>query len=101
MSHARLTKSIPVAIAAGLVAMVMYANWRAARKPEGSPAPQIGAPGGPRTSPEGLNDAIAKLEARLADDPADVSAAVALADVLMRQARVGATRPRRSERRRS
>jgi tetratricopeptide (TPR) repeat protein len=49
--------------------------------------PQIGTPGAPPTSADGLRQRISEMEKRLSDHPGDVSAAVLLADALLRQAR--------------
>lgn len=50
--------------------------------------PMLGAPGAGSTSRDGLTSTIAEMDARLASKPADASAAVILADALLRQARV-------------
>jgi tetratricopeptide (TPR) repeat protein len=50
-------------------------------------APAIGMPGAPPTSPGGLRQRIADMEARLQRRPNDATAALALADALLRQAR--------------
>ena len=49
--------------------------------------PQIGMPGAPPTTADGLRQRISEMERRLSDHPGDVSAAVLLADALLRQAR--------------
>jgi tetratricopeptide (TPR) repeat protein len=71
-----------------VVLMVGYANWRDAGRRPPPPVREIGGPGAPPTSRGGLDATIATLEQRLKDDPADLEAAVGLADALMRQARV-------------
>ena len=81
---------VPCAIIAAVVAMVVSANIREGR-PSGRPSavlPALGAPG-VSTSREGLDRRIAEMEARLAKDKDDVSAAVLLSDALIRQSRVG------------
>jgi len=50
-------------------------------------APAVGMPGGPPTSPDGLQHRIAEMEARLQTQPDDLSAALLLSDALLRQAR--------------
>ncbi len=53
-----------------------------------SSAPVVGMPGAPRTSADGLAQRISEMEKRLQESPHDNSAAVLLADALLRQARV-------------
>src|SRR5262245_60491846 len=50
--------------------------------------PMLGAPGAPATSRDGLSNTITQMEARLASKPDDATAAVTLADALLRQTRV-------------
>jgi tetratricopeptide (TPR) repeat protein len=50
--------------------------------------PMLGAPGAPATSRDGLSNTITQMEARLASTPDDATAAVRLADALLRQTRV-------------
>ncbi len=50
-------------------------------------APQIGMPGSPPTSAEGLRQRVGDMEQRLREHPRDAGAAVLLADALLRQAR--------------
>jgi tetratricopeptide (TPR) repeat protein len=50
--------------------------------------PMLGAPGAAATSRDGLTSTITQMEARLASKPDDASAAVMLADALVRQTRV-------------
>src|SRR5215467_13097844 len=49
--------------------------------------PQVGMPGGPPTSADGLRQRIGEMEQRLREHPQDAGAAVLLADALLRQAR--------------
>src|SRR5215831_17676427 len=49
--------------------------------------PAVGMPGAPPTSASGLQERIKDMEERLREHPDDVSAAVLLADALLRQAR--------------
>jgi tetratricopeptide (TPR) repeat protein len=48
---------------------------------------QVGLPGSPPTSSDGLRQRIEQMEGRLRDQPQDAGAAVLLADALLRQAR--------------
>jgi tetratricopeptide (TPR) repeat protein len=50
--------------------------------------PAVGMPGAPPTSAAGLRKRVSDMEKRLAKEPNDHAAAVLLADVLLRQARV-------------
>ena len=50
--------------------------------------PMLGGPGAAATSRDGLTSTITQMEARLAAKPDDASAAVMLADALLRQTRV-------------
>jgi tetratricopeptide (TPR) repeat protein len=50
-------------------------------------SPGVGAPGGPATTVDGLRGRVSEMEARLRDRPADIEAAILLADALLRQAR--------------
>src|SRR5688572_22087351 len=57
-------------------------------------APGVGMPGGPPTSPAGLQQRIADMEGRLRTDPDDLGAALMLGDALLRHARAtGDVRP--------
>jgi tetratricopeptide (TPR) repeat protein len=57
-------------------------------------APGVGMPGGPPTSPVGLQQRISEMEDRLRSNPEDVGAAVMLSDALLRRARAtGDIRP--------
>jgi tetratricopeptide (TPR) repeat protein len=57
-------------------------------------APGVGMPGGPPTSPVGLQQRIAEMEERLRRNPNDLGAALMLSDALLRQARAtGNPRP--------
>src|SRR6478736_3091283 len=50
--------------------------------------PLAGAPGGTSTSRAALDDTVARMRARVARTPGDATAAVQLADALLRQTRV-------------
>ena len=81
---------VPVVIIAAVAAMVVTANIREGRR---SPrpfttAPPLGGAASASTSREGLAKRVAEMDRRLAANPDDVGAAVLLADVLIRQARV-------------
>jgi tetratricopeptide (TPR) repeat protein len=71
-----------------VAAMVLYANWQDAHSMPSTPALPAGSPGGTSTSRADLERTIAEMDKRLASNPADAPGAVALADTLMRQARV-------------
>lgn len=71
-----------------VAAMVVYANWQDVRSTASTPALPAGSPGGTSTSRADLERTIGEMENRLASNPADAAGAVALADTLMRQARV-------------
>jgi tetratricopeptide (TPR) repeat protein len=79
--------SVVIGVAA---AVVPHLNGRDARKTiePGSLAPAVGMPGAPSTSAEGLRQRISEMEKRLQERPQDAGAAVLLADVLLREARV-------------
>jgi tetratricopeptide (TPR) repeat protein len=81
---------VPVIIVAAVAAMVVTANLREGRRSRRpvTPLTALGAPGAPVSSREGLEQRIADIDARLAERPDDVGAAVLLADALMRQSRV-------------
>jgi len=77
-------------ILVGVVAAVVphLCSRRAAPQDEPiSIAPGVGMPGAPPTSADGLRRRIADTESRLREQPADIGAAVRLADALLRQAR--------------
>ena len=77
-------------VVVAVAAMVGYASWRDGR-PTGrrdSPAVVAGRLGSLATSREGLEARVRAMDARLAERPDDVDAAVLLADALLRQTRV-------------
>jgi len=80
---------VTIAIAA-IAAILPHVSWRESANPAGlmSSAPVVGMPGAPTTSAEGLAQRITEMEERLRESPHDNSAAVLLADALLRQARV-------------
>jgi tetratricopeptide (TPR) repeat protein len=82
------TYGVTFALLAGLAAVIVRANRDNRRTPlDGSPQATWGNTA-TVTSRAGLQQAAAQLERRLKDHPTDAAAAVSLADVLMRQARV-------------
>lgn len=85
-----MQKVVPYVIVAGIAATVFVAHWREA--PEAAPAAEplemIGSARGADSSAAGLAARITEMEARLAKTPDDASAAVVLAEALVRQARV-------------
>jgi tetratricopeptide (TPR) repeat protein len=90
----RLTKAFwsngaALAIIAGVLGLIVRAN-RAERAvtPDDVKSAAAGPRGGPTTSRDGLRQTVDAMRRRLHEHPADGSAAVSLADALMRQARV-------------
>jgi tetratricopeptide (TPR) repeat protein len=76
-------------IGAGLLVAGAACSTRPALPREKQVAvPMLGAPGAAATSRDGLTRTIAEMDVRLASKPVDASAAVMLADALLRQARV-------------
>ena len=79
------------AIVAGSAAAALphaVATRRTAPQPEAmSIGPQLGMPGAPPTSADGLRQRIDDMERRLRAETHDVGASVLLADALLRQAR--------------
>src|SRR6266850_337231 len=80
----------PSLIIAAVIGMVADASWRDATRSREhrTEVLPIGAPGAPATSREDLDRRIKDMEARLAANPENTGAAVALADALFRQTRV-------------
>jgi len=81
---------VPSLIIGAVVVMVAVANWRDTQRSRESQtaAPPIGTAGAPPTSRAALERRIAEMEARLRTKPDDATAALALADALLRQTRV-------------
>lgn len=76
-------------IVAGLGLVVLSAcAKRVERAVPAHPVPLLGTPGGATTSRADLEKTVMAMETRLASRPADVTAAVTLADALLRQTRV-------------
>ena len=73
-----------------IAAIVPHLSWHGTHDPAEamSIAPAVGMPGAPTTSADGLAQRIREMEKRLQDTPQDNTAAVLLADALLRQARV-------------
>lgn len=71
-----------------VAALVVYANLRDARAARALLALPPGVPGGPVTTREGLDRSIDMMRTRLSANRADAAAAVALAEALLRKARV-------------
>ena len=78
--------AVLVGIAAAAVPNLIRRSL-AHRAAETTVGPAIGMPGAPPTSAAGLQQRISDMEERLRRRPDDVSAAVLLADALLRQAR--------------
>jgi tetratricopeptide (TPR) repeat protein len=88
----RLTKAfwsngVALALIAGVLALIVRANHHQDR-PARNDLGLMGVSGVPATSREGLQQAVDAAQRRLRQHPTDASAAVALADALLRQARV-------------
>lgn len=86
----RSRRWIAIAIFAGCVAAVALPlrSGRADRADEPlTIGPQVGMPGSPPTSADGLRQRVSDMERRLRARPQDAGAAVLLADALLRQAR--------------
>ena len=71
-----------------LLAMVTYATWRDTAPAVARWQPLVGTPGAASSSRADLARSADALRARLADEPGEPGATVALAAVLLRQARV-------------
>jgi tetratricopeptide (TPR) repeat protein len=90
----RLTKvhwsnGVALLIIAGVVGIIVRANRAERRVTRGAlTSPAAGPRGGPTTSRDALRQTVEAMERRLHEHPADASAAVSLADALMREARV-------------
>ena len=81
----RLLKDVGVGALLGLVVLMV---WTSRRAPVVPAVPRLGSPGAPQTSREDLVYTVAAMEARLESNREDRSAAVTLAEALLRQARV-------------
>lgn len=80
---------LPWALALGVITTVGMARWRNAQPPpRPEPVELIGSLRAPVSSPEGLAVRIDELEQRLRRNTDDTGARVAIAEVLLRQARV-------------
>lgn len=80
--------AISTLLVVAVLAMVAYATWRDTTPTSTRWQPLVGTPGAASTSRADLARSAAALRARLADDPGEPGATVALAAVLLRQARV-------------
>ena len=81
---------VVAAVLIGIVAAAAPNLIRRNSAPRAAPnaiGPAVGMPGAPPTSASGLQERIKDMEERLRGHPDDVSAAVLLADALLRQAR--------------
>jgi tetratricopeptide (TPR) repeat protein len=91
MHSTSLVRSLPwIVIAAAAGAAAAAAPHLMTRDARSAGTPQVAAPtamAAPQTDADGLRRRIAEMEARLREHPADASAAVPLADALLRQAR--------------
>jgi tetratricopeptide (TPR) repeat protein len=76
-------------VIATLAVVATHLTWQRTKVPAEvmSIAPAVGMSGAPPTSAEGLRRQITEMEDRLHERPRDASAAVLLADALLRQAR--------------
>lgn len=82
-------KLLPWMLVVGVVTIVGVARWRQTPvPPRPEPVQLIGSLRGPVSSPDGLATRIAQLEQRLQENDEDTGARIALAEVLVRQARV-------------
>jgi tetratricopeptide (TPR) repeat protein len=75
-------------VVAALVAAAGYATWRETPAAAARWEPMVGTPGAATTSRADLTRSASALRARLTAEPAEPAASVALAAVLIRQARV-------------
>lgn len=82
------TSILTVGSLALVVGIVGLANFRVAGDAPVQAPPLAGLPGAPSTSRDGLGAVVRTMEARLHALPADIGAAVALADALIRLQRV-------------
>ena len=88
----RLTKAfwsngVALAVVAGVVALIVRANHHQGRLARNDLS-LLGVAGAPATSRDGLQQIVDAAQHRLRQHPTDASTAVALADALLRQARV-------------
>jgi cytochrome c-type biogenesis protein CcmH/NrfG len=81
---------ISLGVIAASVAVIAWANSRTSRG-RGDGSRQNATAAASVTSREGLQDTIQAMERRLREQPNDATAAVSLADALLRQARVSRT----------
>ncbi|MGE3840724.1 MAG: tetratricopeptide repeat protein [Vicinamibacterales bacterium] len=80
---------LPWALALGVITTVGVARWRGAQAPpRPDPVELLGSLGAPVSSSEGLAERVQQLEQRLKVNAEDTGARIALAEVLLRQARV-------------
>ncbi|MEO8483391.1 MAG: tetratricopeptide repeat protein [Acidobacteriota bacterium] len=76
-------------VVAGLMALVAAVSGCARSSSDQRPPTSLaGMPGGPSTSRASLDDTVSRMRARLTKDAGDATAAVTLADALIRQTRV-------------
>jgi tetratricopeptide (TPR) repeat protein len=90
MERKRVEWTALTVVLGAITAVAPHLSWRNADATTVSAniAPAIGMPGAPPTSADGLRRRITEMEGVLRERPADAGAAVLLADVLLRQARV-------------
>jgi tetratricopeptide (TPR) repeat protein len=81
----RLLKDVGIGALLGLLVLMV---WTSRRAPVVPAVPRLGSPGAPQTSREDLAYTVAAMEARLESNHEDRSAAVTLAEALLRQSRV-------------
>jgi tetratricopeptide (TPR) repeat protein len=80
-----LLKDVGIGALLGLLVLMV---WTSRRAPVVPAVPRLGSPGAPQTSREDLAYTVAAMEARLESNHEDRSAAVTLAEALLRQSRV-------------
>lgn len=89
VTKAAVSNGVAIAVVAGVVGLIVRANLggsgEAPREPRAKLAGTVGAAS---TTRDGLQQTIERMRARVAANSTDASAAVVLADALLRQARV-------------
>ena len=88
MAAPRITHLTSVASTALVLLLTSACSNRGAAPRPSTPIPLLGTAGAASTARADLTTTIARMEARLADRPDDIKAAVTLADALLRQTRV-------------
>ncbi len=89
VTKASVSNGIAIAVVAAVLGFIVRANLGGSDRAQPGPKPKlVGTLGAPSTTREGLQQTIEGMRARVAADPKDASAAVVLADALLRQGRV-------------